>query len=140
VEICVIEAPDLLEELLTDLYTCLVAVKETPNADIIFNALKILYLCVADYFIFVGRISSSVAGEHFLVKKKIFAVFMDFISQQDIHECYIKLIVTTLDYGKTENGIERALFEKIVTSGSPVSRISKFYLFAHMSPLTNRKY
>lgn len=120
-ELLVRESADLLEDLLMDLYACLVAVRETPSGDVIFNPLKLFSTCAADYFIFIGRVSSSIAGQSVLARTGIFQLLMDFVTELDVHESYIKLIATTLNYHGVETGQTRLIFEKIMVSPSPVS-------------------
>ncbi|XP_055330302.1 rapamycin-insensitive companion of mTOR-like [Paramacrobiotus metropolitanus] len=120
VEILLREVPDMLEELLTDFTRYLKMSHEDPGADVIFNPLKLLSSCSSDYFMFVGKISCHPEGEKMLQKTGVFDTFERLIFMEDIHESYIKLIITMLDY--RNDGLSRGLLRKALNLCSPALR------------------
>lgn len=110
---------EMLGEFLTDFTQCLSLVLDDPSANAIFNPLKLFSSCSSDYFIFVGKVSGTAEGDALLEKTHVYQLFSKLAEVPDIHEAYIKLIVTTLDYRR--HGLARVLLGQILTSCSLVS-------------------
>ncbi|OQV15503.1 Rapamycin-insensitive companion of mTOR [Hypsibius exemplaris] len=121
-ESLITEAPELVEELMADLYKCLSVVKDSPNSDPIFNPLKLFSSCAADYFIFIGRLSSTVPGQTCLHANKLLDLLLSIVTQPDVHESYVKLVISTLYYGHSEDRSAQDIFEKIIVLCSPSVR------------------
>lgn len=58
-----------------------------------------------DYFLFIGHLTKTSAGRKALEKCRIYKQLMELVSTTN-HDCYIKLIVSTLDYSHDEQARE----------------------------------
>lgn len=121
VDVCMKESPELLEELLTDFQRCLrKAVSDEVQSEVILSPLTLSASCSSDYFVLVGRVSSQVGGEMMLEKTGLVALYNELVKREDVHESYIRLIISTLDYGREDNTAMREILGQVTKSYSPV--------------------
>ncbi|XP_017771831.1 PREDICTED: rapamycin-insensitive companion of mTOR isoform X1 [Nicrophorus vespilloides] len=72
------------------------------------------------YFLFIGRLGSKPAGEQLLLNLSFFQVLQDLATSTN-HDCYAKLIVSSLDYQNNKRSID--LLTKVLTCSIESSRL-----------------
>lgn len=113
---------EFIDELMSDLessFSQIAVENSSPNS--ILNPSKLLSNLSHNYFLFVGRMTSSLRGNKILEKFGIFQYLLDLISLST-HDVYMKLIVSSLDYTK-EGTFSRTLLTKVLTCPSEESRL-----------------
>ena len=119
------ECRDLVEELLGDFQRCLRrAVSDEVQNEVILSPLTLASTCSSDYFVLVGRVSAQDGGELTLEKTGLVALYRELLTREDVHESYVKLVVSTLDYGRSDNSAMRSLLRQAAKSDLPVNSSS----------------
>ncbi|XP_063978549.1 rapamycin-insensitive companion of mTOR [Diachasmimorpha longicaudata] len=123
---CLLEVaePDgirLLHELISDIAEQISAITSQPSAhDCLFSPKHMTTTCCQKYFLFLGQLSQSAKGT---VTLKTFDLLdkMEQLAVSTNHDCYVKLIVSSLDY--TREGPNRKVLCKIISSGLEQTRV-----------------
>ncbi|RWS26243.1 rapamycin-insensitive companion of mTOR-like isoform X1 [Leptotrombidium deliense] len=116
------KANDFLEEFLLDLTDCFrEIVVPNPPSSAALSPTRMFSTFSHAYFLFIGRLSSSVRGAKLLEKVGIYHFLLDLISLSS-HEAYMKLIVSSLDYTK-DGQFTRTLLAEVLTATSESARL-----------------
>lgn len=94
------ECKRFLDELIGDIAEQVVAISTAKSAhDCLFSPKHVSTLCCQKYFLFVGQLSHSPRGACLLQGFKMLEKFQELVLNTK-HDCYVKLIVSCLDYSK----------------------------------------
>ncbi|XP_002741655.1 rapamycin-insensitive companion of mTOR-like [Saccoglossus kowalevskii] len=112
---CEEEGEKILSELMQEIVDCLAdTLKRTPqSADAIFGSHKVTHNLSQHYFLFIGKLTTTLSGEKILEKTGLFQHLLDLCSSQS-HEYLIKLVITSLDY--TRDSLSRIILSKVLSS------------------------
>lgn len=116
------ECVKYLKEFVDDLKFHLDAILTNKSAhDCLFSPQHMMSTMCQQYFLFVGRFCQSAYGVQLLTKSGIFTTLEKIVATTN-HICYVKLIVTALDYsqkcgGETRRILALALRESKVLAG-----------------------
>ncbi|KAK3755311.1 hypothetical protein QZH41_014619, partial [Actinostola sp. cb2023] len=125
---------NVLQELVQEIAVCLQEVLSTKMASSgVLSNNNVHNNLSRDYFLFIGKLSSTKAGSKLLDKTGIYQYLFDLCSST--HESLLKLIIASLDY--RENGIPRIILSKILTSSTDPS--CRLYATMHMRVLLRSK-
>ncbi|XP_011297847.1 rapamycin-insensitive companion of mTOR [Fopius arisanus] len=109
------EGTRLLNELIGDIAEQISAITTQSSAhDSLFSPRHMTTTCCQKYFLFLGQLSQSAKGTVILKAFNLLEKMEDLAISTN-HDCYVKLIVSSLDY--TREGPNRKVLSKIVSSG-----------------------
>ncbi|XP_066994227.2 rapamycin-insensitive companion of mTOR [Anabrus simplex] len=115
------EAAKLLTELLADIWVQLEAITSSKSAhDCLFSPQHVSNSLCQDYFLFIGRLCRTSRGMRVLDKAGILQQLLNLVVSTN-HECYVKLVVSSLDY--SIDGMPRVILGKVLTAPSEASRL-----------------
>lgn len=113
------EGTRFMNELMTDVTEQIMSIRLTPSAhDCLFSPRHVSATCCQKYFLFIGQLSHSARGALVLRSYNLLDKLQD-LGLQTKHDCYVKLIVSSLDY--TKDGPNRKVLAKIVREASQES-------------------
>ena len=113
---------EFLDEIMSDLANCLslISVENAPQ-NVILSSTKLLTTLSHNYFLIIGRMTSSNRGSKLLEKLGIYEYLSKLISLCP-HDVYVKLIISSLDYTK-EGNFSRILLTRSLTCRSESCRV-----------------
>jgi rapamycin-insensitive companion of mTOR len=116
------KAHEFLEDVMSDIANCLslIAVENAAQTAIL-SATKLLTTLSQNYFLVIGRLTSSTRGTKLLERLGIYEYLSSLITLCP-HDVYIKLIVSSLDYAKEDN-FSRILLTSCLKSQHETCRI-----------------
>ncbi|XP_034935765.1 rapamycin-insensitive companion of mTOR [Chelonus insularis] len=110
------EGTRLLNELISDIADQINAIKTLPSAhECLFSPRHMTTTCCQKYFLFLGQLSHSAKGTVILKSFNLLEKLEDLAIATN-HDCYVKLIISTLDYSR--DGPNRKVLRKIISSAS----------------------
>ncbi|XP_065337651.1 rapamycin-insensitive companion of mTOR isoform X2 [Cloeon dipterum] len=122
------EASRILTDLMADIGEHIQAILKAESAhDVLFSPHNVTHSMCQVYFLVIGRLSHFSKGTKILESTNIFKNLMTLVVDTK-HDCYVKLIVSSLDY--THDGMPRQILGKVLKSPLESSRIyaTKFFL------------
>ncbi|XP_069677672.1 rapamycin-insensitive companion of mTOR isoform X2 [Periplaneta americana] len=115
------EGGKLLNELLADIWVQIDAITSSKSAhDCLFSPQHVSNSVCQDYFLFIGRLCRCSKGLRVLDKAGIFQQLLHLVVSTN-HDCYVKLVVSGLDYSM--DGMPRVILSKVLTAPSESSRL-----------------
>ncbi|XP_046984569.1 rapamycin-insensitive companion of mTOR isoform X2 [Schistocerca americana] len=123
---CLLEAEEpeggkLLPELLADIWQHIDGITSSKTAhDCLFSPQNMQNSLCQYYFLFIGRMCRTNRGQQTLEKAGILQQLLNLVGNTN-HECYIKLVVSGLDYSL--DGIPRTILRRVLTSTSESLRL-----------------
>lgn len=115
------EASRLLEEFLADLHDQMEAIITSESAhDVLLSPKNVTNTLCQHYFLFIGVLSTKPKGVKFLETNLVLDV-MNRVALQSKHDCYVKLIVSCLDYSSSLS--TRLILSNILTCDQVSSRL-----------------
>lgn len=106
------ECKRFLDELLSDIAEQIVSIRTAKSAhDCLFSPKHVTSTCCQKYFLFVGQLSHSPRGACLLKGFQMLEKLQDLVVNTK-HDCYVKLIVSCLDYSK--EGDNRKVLKNIL--------------------------
>ncbi|KAJ9598512.1 hypothetical protein L9F63_010802, partial [Diploptera punctata] len=123
---CLLEADEaegmkLLTELVSDICIQIEAITSSKSAhDCLFSPQHMSNSICQDYFLFIGRLCRCSKGSRVLDKTGIYQQLLHLVGSTN-HDCYIKLVVSGLDY--SQDGMSRAILSKVLTSAYESARL-----------------
>lgn len=123
---CLLEAEEpeggkLLPELLADIWQHIDGITSSKTAhDCLFSPQNMQNSLCQYYFLFIGRMCRTNRGQQTLEKAGILQQLLNLVGNTN-HECYIKLVVSGLDYSL--DGIPRVILRRVLTSTSESLRL-----------------
>lgn len=116
-----VEGSRLTGELLRDIHGHIDVILSAKSAhDCLFSPHHINNSLCQDYFLFIGHLCQSKKGFNVLEDSGLLSLLHRLVSNTN-HDCYIKLVVSCLDYATP--GITRQILETVLSSGSESSRL-----------------
>ncbi|XP_063227632.1 rapamycin-insensitive companion of mTOR [Bacillus rossius redtenbacheri] len=116
-----VEGGKLLAELLGDISVQIDAILTSKSAhDCFFSPQQVTSSVCQDYFLFIGRLCRTSRGNRALDKAGIFQQLMSLVVSTN-HDCYMKLVISGLDYSM--DGMPRVILSKLLTVPSESSRL-----------------
>ena len=113
---------EFLEEIMSDLASCLSLIAmENAAQTAILSSTKLLTTLSHNYFLIIGRMTSSNRGSKLLEKLAIYEHLSKLI-QLCPHDVYMKLIISSLDYTK-EGNFSRVLLNSCLTRTNESSQL-----------------
>ncbi|XP_046679270.1 rapamycin-insensitive companion of mTOR-like isoform X3 [Homalodisca vitripennis] len=132
------ECDKLLSELLTVIKTQLEAISTAKSVhDCMLSPLAVTNSLCQDYFLLVGHLTRSQAGVDLLDNMGILQVLLSLVTTSK-HDCYVKLIISSLDYSSDER--IRNVMSSTLVCDQDSSRLyaTKFLRVLLRTPLTKR--
>ncbi|XP_021912957.1 rapamycin-insensitive companion of mTOR isoform X2 [Zootermopsis nevadensis] len=115
------EGMKLLNELLADMWVQIDAITSCKSAhDCLFSPQHMSNSVCQDYFLFIGRLCRCSKGLRVLDKAGIFQQLLHLVVSTN-HDCYVKLVVSGLDY--SIDGMPRVILSEVLTAPSESSRL-----------------
>ncbi|KAK3927944.1 Rapamycin-insensitive companion of mTOR [Frankliniella fusca] len=116
-----VEGSRLTGELLEDIYSQIEEILSSKTAhDCLFSPQHVNNSLCQDYFLFIGHLCQSRGGLHILESSGLLSLLHRLVTNTN-HDCYIKLVVSSLDYAVC--GEPRQILETVLKSGSDSSRL-----------------
>lgn len=116
-----VEGSRLTGELLGDIYSQIEEILSAKSAhDCLFSPHHTNNSLCQDYFLFVGHLCQSRKGISILESCGLLNLLHRLVTNTN-HDCYIKLVISSLDYAAV--GIPRQILETVLKSGSESSRL-----------------
>ncbi|XP_066602698.1 uncharacterized protein [Prorops nasuta] len=110
------EGTKLLNELVDDIAEQIAAIQTAQSAhDCLFSPRHVFTTCCQKYFLFLGQLSHSAKGTVILKGFNLLEKLQE-LALATNHECYVKLIVSSLDYSR--DGPNRKVIGKIIAESS----------------------
>ncbi|XP_029157454.1 rapamycin-insensitive companion of mTOR [Nylanderia fulva] len=110
------EGARLLNELIGDVAEQIAHISTAESAhDCLFSPRQMSTTCCQKYFLFLGQLSYSAKGTVVLKSFNLLEKLQD-LALATNHDCYVKLIVSSLDYSR--DGPNRKLLSKIISEAS----------------------
>ncbi|XP_053970556.1 rapamycin-insensitive companion of mTOR isoform X1 [Hylaeus volcanicus] len=110
------EGTKLLNELIGDIAEQITCVQTAQSAhECLFSPRHMSTTCCQKYFLFLGHLSHSAKGTVILNGFNLLEKLQD-LALATNHDCYVKLIVSSLDYSR--DGSNRKVMTKIITEAS----------------------
>ncbi|KAH0550515.1 rapamycin-insensitive companion of mTOR [Cotesia glomerata] len=111
-----LEGTRLLNELIDDISKQISAISTAPSAhDCLFSPRHMTTTCCQKYFLFLGQLSHSAKGTVILKSFNLLEK-LETLAITTNHDCYVKLIISTLDYSR--EGLNRKVLSKIISTAS----------------------
>ncbi|CAD6237301.1 GSCOCG00002240001-RA-CDS [Cotesia congregata] len=111
-----LEGTRLLNELIDDIAKQISAISTAPSAhDCLFSPRHMTTTCCQKYFLFLGQLSHSAKGTVILKSFNLLEK-LETLAITTNHDCYVKLIISTLDYSR--EGLNRKVLSKIISTAS----------------------
>ncbi|KAI9556963.1 hypothetical protein GHT06_016757 [Daphnia sinensis] len=115
------ECDKILSEFLDDVSSAIRDISQASSAhDCLLSPGRLSTTACQDYFLFIGRLSSTTNGINALEKAGIFQDLLELVASTN-HDCYLKVIVSTLDFHT--DGYARAILKKILLGPVDSGRI-----------------
>ncbi|KAI4503571.1 hypothetical protein M0802_000974 [Mischocyttarus mexicanus] len=106
----------LLNELIADIAEQISCIRTAQSAhDCLFSPRHMSTTCCQKYFLFLGQLSHSAKGTVILKRFNLLEKLQD-LALATNHDCYVKLIVSSLDYSR--EGSNRKVLNKIIADAS----------------------
>ncbi|XP_043502898.1 rapamycin-insensitive companion of mTOR isoform X2 [Polistes fuscatus] len=106
----------LLNELIIDIAEQISCIRTAQSAhDCLFSPRHMSTTCCQKYFLFLGQLSHSAKGTVILKRFDLLEKLQD-LALATNHDCYVKLIVSSLDYSR--EGSNRKVLNKIIADAS----------------------
>lgn len=116
-----VEGSRLTGELLGDIHSQIEEILSAKSAhDCLFSPQHMNNSLCQDYFLFIGHLCQSRSGLRILESSGLLSLIHRLVTNTN-HDCYIKLVVSSLDYAVP--GEPRQILETILKSGSDSSRL-----------------
>lgn len=116
-----VEGSRLIGELLGDIHSQMEEILSAKSAhDCLFSPHHMNNNLCQDYFLFIGHLCQSRKGLGILESSGILSLLHRLVVNT-IHDCYIKLVISSLDYATP--GLTRRILETVLKSGSESSRL-----------------
>nr|XP_050846780.1 rapamycin-insensitive companion of mTOR isoform X2 [Vespula vulgaris] len=110
------ESTKLLNELIVDIAEQISYIRTSQSAhDCLFSPRHMSTTCCQKYFLFLGQLSHSAKGTVILKEFNLLEKLQD-LALATNHDCYVKLIVSSLDYSR--EGPNRKVLNKIIAESS----------------------
>ncbi|XP_063704935.1 rapamycin-insensitive companion of mTOR isoform X2 [Culicoides brevitarsis] len=115
-----LECIRLLTDLFTDIKTHLLAISTSRSAhNCLFSPQHMASTMCQQYFLFIGRLCKNDQGLNVLTNTDVFKQLSNLVSSTKTHICYVKLIVSGLDYSYR---VPRQILEKALKSPQRAAR------------------
>ncbi|XP_046400699.1 rapamycin-insensitive companion of mTOR isoform X2 [Ischnura elegans] len=115
------ESGKFLGELLADIANNIQSISSSSSAhDALFSPHQMSTSLCRYYFLFLGRLSHHSRGLKALDRAGVFQILLDLVASTT-HDCYVKLIISSLDY--SIDGVARVILKRALTSPSESCRL-----------------